>query len=234
MGRIRFFTPRWRALAGLLLAALLAGCSTERPLRTPDVSAVVRAELNAAQAAKPPSAVPARISEALAEPAPPLVPPPPEPRLDLLVSNAQAREISSATVAQIEKIQKHAAPELVEAVKTGTVSISAAATLATLPMEEQVAAAAGGRKELQQAARQVREARRQAREGRHAEVSEMLEGEAGQPAPQAAPWEAIDAADDGPRPGETPDETIARLVETVRTLRNQNAMLAARVTALEG
>jgi MSHA biogenesis protein MshL len=99
MGRIRFFTPRWRALAGLLLAALLAGCSTERPLRTPDVSAVVRAELNAAQAAKPPSAVPARISEALAEPPPPLAPPPPEPRLDLLVSNAQAREVFLAIVA---------------------------------------------------------------------------------------------------------------------------------------
>lgn len=147
---------------------------------------------------------------------------------------ARAARISPTTVAQIEKIQKHAAPELVEAVKQGTISINAAATVATLPMEEQVAAAAGGRKELQQAARQVREARRQAREGRHAEVSEMLEGDAGQPAPQAAPWEAIDAADDGPRPGETPDETIARLVETVRTLRNQNAMLAARVTAMEG
>ncbi len=100
MGRIRFFSQRWRALAGLsLLAALLAGCSTERPLRTPDVSAAVRAELDAARQPKPPTAVPARISDALAEPAPPLVPPPPEPRLDLLVSNAQAREVFLAIVA---------------------------------------------------------------------------------------------------------------------------------------
>jgi MSHA biogenesis protein MshL len=100
MGRNRTFTQRWRALAWLpLLAALLAGCSTERPLRTPDVSAAVRAELNAAQQPRQPAVVPARISEALAEPAPPLVPPPPEPRLDLLVSNAQAREVFLAIVA---------------------------------------------------------------------------------------------------------------------------------------
>ncbi len=77
---------------------LLAGCAAERPLRTPDVSAAVRAELDAAAATKQ-TAVPARISEALAEPAPPLMPPPPEPRLDLLVNNAQAREVFLAIVA---------------------------------------------------------------------------------------------------------------------------------------
>ncbi len=77
---------------------LLAGCAAERPLRTPDVSAVVRAELDAAAATKQ-TAVPTRISEALAEPAPPLTPPPPEPRLDLLVNNAQAREVFLAIVA---------------------------------------------------------------------------------------------------------------------------------------
>ena len=100
MGRIRTFTQRWRALAwSPLLGVLLAACSTERPLRTPDVGAAVRAELNAAQQPKPQAAVPARISEALAEPAPPLVPPPPEPRLDLLVNNASAREVFLALVA---------------------------------------------------------------------------------------------------------------------------------------
>lgn len=77
---------------------LLAGCAAERPLRTPDVRAAVRAELDAAAAPKQ-TAVPARISEALAEPAPPLTPPPPEPRLDLLVNNAQAREVFLAIVA---------------------------------------------------------------------------------------------------------------------------------------
>jgi len=77
---------------------LLAGCAAERPLRTPDVSAAVRAELDAAATTKQ-ATVPARISEALAEPAPPLTPPPSEPRLDLLVNNAQAREVFLAIAA---------------------------------------------------------------------------------------------------------------------------------------
>ncbi len=86
----------------------------------------------------------------------------PEP---LLTRDAMARaaRISSNTILQIEKIQKSAAPELVAAVKSGTISINAAATVASLPVEEQVAAVAGGKKELQQAARQVREARAVAR-----------------------------------------------------------------------
>ena len=76
---------------------------------------------------------------------------------------AKAACVSSATILQIEKIQKSATPELVEAVKAGTISINAAATVASLPAQEQVAAAAGGKKELQQAARQVRNAQAVAR-----------------------------------------------------------------------
>lgn len=72
---------------------------------------------------------------------------------------ARAARVSSATLGQIEKIQKTAAPELVGAVKSGVISINAAAAVATLPSEEQVAAVAGGKKELRQAARQVREAK---------------------------------------------------------------------------
>ncbi len=41
--------------------------------------------------------------------------------------------------------------------RAGTISINAAANVASLPEAVQIAAAAGGRKELQQAARQVRE-----------------------------------------------------------------------------
>jgi hypothetical protein len=76
---------------------------------------------------------------------------------------AKAARISSNTIVQIEKIQKSATPELLAAVKSGTISINTAATVASLPVEDQVVAAAGGKKELQQAARQVREARAVAR-----------------------------------------------------------------------
>lgn len=72
---------------------------------------------------------------------------------------AKAARISAATVSQIEKIQKAAAPELVAAVKAGEVSISAAAVIAELSAQEQAAAAAGGKKELRQAAKRVREAK---------------------------------------------------------------------------
>lgn len=82
----------------------------------------------------------------------------PEPKVSR-ESVAKEARISAAAVGQIEKIQKSAAPELIAAVKAGTVSINAAATVASLPVEDQVAAVAGGKKELQQVARQVREAK---------------------------------------------------------------------------
>lgn len=72
---------------------------------------------------------------------------------------AKAARVSSVTLGQIEKIQKTATPELVQAVKTGMVSINAAAAISSLPEEKQKEAVAGGKKELRQAARQVREAK---------------------------------------------------------------------------
>ena len=86
---------------------------------------------------------------------------PPAPAASGLTREAVARtaRLSSATLGQIEKIQKTAAPELVSAVKAGVISINAAAAVASLPGDQQVAAVAGGKKELRLAARQVREAR---------------------------------------------------------------------------
>jgi hypothetical protein len=76
---------------------------------------------------------------------------------------AKAARVSSNTIGQIERIQKAATPQLVEAVRAGTISINAAANVASLPEAAQIAAVAGGRKELQQAARQVREQKAAAR-----------------------------------------------------------------------
>lgn len=79
---------------------------------------------------------------------------------------ARAARLSSSQVVMIEKIQKQAAPELVAAVKSGTISLNAAAAVATLPAEEQIAAANAGKDELKQAAKRVRESKRKPREDR--------------------------------------------------------------------
>jgi hypothetical protein len=75
---------------------------------------------------------------------------------------AKAARLSSSQVVLIEKIQKQAAPEVVAAVKSGTISINAAAAVSTLPEQEQIAAALGGKEQLQQAAKRVRETRKRA------------------------------------------------------------------------
>ena len=77
---------------------------------------------------------------------------------------AKAARLSSSQVVMIEKIQRQAAPELVAAVKSGTISINAAAAVSTLPAEEQVAAVVAGKDELKQAAKRVRELKRKPRE----------------------------------------------------------------------
>lgn len=72
---------------------------------------------------------------------------------------ARAARLSSNTLGQIEQIHNAAAPELVDAVKRGEVSINAAAAVSTLPAAAQVAAVVAGKQELRELARQVREAR---------------------------------------------------------------------------
>lgn len=89
--------PTRRLVAAAVSALLLAGCAADRPLRTPDVAEVIRQEL--ASAAVQPLPVPARVSDALAEPAPSAAPPVAEPRIDLLVSNAPVRDVFLALVA---------------------------------------------------------------------------------------------------------------------------------------
>lgn len=73
---------------------------------------------------------------------------------------AKVARLSSNQVVMIERIQRQAAPEVVAAVKSGTISINAAAAVATLPEQEQIAAALGGRDELRQAAKRVRDTKK--------------------------------------------------------------------------
>jgi hypothetical protein len=118
---------------------------------------------------------------------------------------ARAARLSSATIGQIEKIQKTATPELVEAVRAGTISINAAATVASLSEAEQVAAVAGGKKELQKAAKEVRELRAASRPAK-----EPKEGEYGRPMTEVEELRSENAA-----------------------LKEKNAALRAEITALQ-
>ena len=64
------------------------------------------------------------------------------PALKSRADIARAARLSANQVVMIEKIQTQAVPELVEAVKQGTISLNAAAAVASLPADEQKAAAA--------------------------------------------------------------------------------------------
>lgn len=76
--------------------------------------------------------------------------------LDTREALAKAARISRSQAMMIEKIHRQAAPEVVAAVRAGDISINAAAAVASLPAEEQIAAAAAGANELKQAAKRVR------------------------------------------------------------------------------
>jgi hypothetical protein len=121
--------------------------------------ALRKKEIVATRATQRPADAPTGADEAPAEDAADPSDPPWSTREDV----AKAARVSANTLSQIERIRKTAAPQLVDAVRAGTISINAAATVASLPPEAQVAAVAGGRKELQQAARQVREQKAGAR-----------------------------------------------------------------------
>ncbi|MBB5943075.1 plasmid replication/partition related protein [Xanthomonas sp. 3307] len=121
---------------------------------------------------------------------------------------ARVARLSNSQVVQIEKIQKQAAAEVVEAVKSGAISINAAAAVASLPEEEQRAAAMAGKDELKQAAKRARESKRKPKQ-----------------APPAAAEDTAPAADtDG-------DATLA-LRQRVADLEAENQALREEVAAL--
>ena len=69
--------------------------------------------------------------------------------------------VGERTVARAREVQEHGAPELVRAVEAGRVSVSAAADLASQPIDEQRDIVVRGEREILQAAIQIR-----AQEGR--------------------------------------------------------------------
>jgi hypothetical protein len=127
-----------------------------------------------------------------------------EPPLKSREAVAKAARLTAGQVTMIEKIQKQAAPELVAAVRAGTISLNTAAAVAGLPVEEQVAAASAGKDELKQAAKRARESTRKPR----VEASQM-------------PSTAVQALQD----------RVAQLTAENEYLRGQVAELQARLGA---
>ncbi len=84
----------------------------------------------------------------------------PDDALDTRESLARAARLTASQVKMIETIQEHAAPEVVAAVKSGELSLNAAAVVSSLTQEEQAAAAQGGAQELKAAAKRVRESKK--------------------------------------------------------------------------
>ena len=131
----------------------------------------------------------------------------PEPRpLNSREDIAKAARLSSSQVVMIEKIQKQAEPELVAALKSGAISLNAAAAVASLPAEEQKAAALAGKDELKLAAKRVREAKRKPSE--------------------AAPEQPAD------QPADVAGDELQRLRNQVSELQAENAALRRQLEAL--
>ena len=151
------------------------------------VLALRKREIIAARRAAAAAAVVAAKADAPAEPAPwecdtdpavaralASVPKVPDDALDTREALARAARLTAAQVKMIEAIHQGAAPEVVAAVKSGELSLNAAAVVASLPQEEQKTAAAAGAQELKQAARRVREAKKKPR----ADVPAVTTGDA--------------------------------------------------------
>ena len=128
---------------------------------------------------------------------------------------ARAARLSSNTLGQIEQIHNAAAPELVDAVKRGEVSINAAAAVSTLPQAAQVAAVVAGKQELRELARSVREARPV--KPRKKKEDEIVEDDDGTP-----PWDM--SAD--------PSDELTRLSKELKAMTAERDALKKKVAHL--
>lgn len=90
------------------------------------------------------------------------------------VSQSKAAEllsVSTRSVASAARVRDETSPELVHAVESGAVSVSAAADVSTLPKQAQTEIVARGTKEILEAAKQIRAERA---EGRRAERMDTI------------------------------------------------------------
>lgn len=138
----------------------------------------------------------------------------PAPKLSKADLARQAR-LSTTHLNQIEKIQDNATAEVIAALRNGEINLSTAATLVQLSEDEQRQAAAGGKAELKQAAKRVREAKRKLRVR-----------EEGEQAPLAG-----EDADPVASPAELQSE-VAMLRRQVITLSAENQALRMELDAL--
>ena len=151
---------------------------------------------------------------------------PPEPPLRSRDDIAKAARLSRAQVVMVETIQKQASPELVAAVRAGAISLSAAATVATLPLNEQVAAAVAGKDALKLAAKRVRDAKRKpdtSPDGAPVTAPSTTSAAASDPASQSMNPTASHAA----------DPALLALQHRVAELTAENAALHQQVAALQ-
>nr|WP_216295801.1 plasmid replication/partition related protein [Delftia acidovorans]MCA1071943.1 hypothetical protein [Delftia acidovorans] len=132
----------------------------------------------------------------------------PDEALDTREALARVARLSSSQVKLIETIQQKAAPEVVAAVRSGDISLSTAAVVASLPVDEQQAVAAAGADELKQAAKRVRDAKKK---------------------PKAAKPEAEAANGEGAAVTASPEE----LQQRVNELEAENERLRQQIKALQ-
>ena len=158
--------------------------------------------------------------ETAAAPTPPMAAEPLPSREEL----AREARLSQNQVGLIEKIHKQATEEVVAAVKSGVLSINAAAAVASLPAEEQRAAAEAGEEELKNAAKRVRESRRRPRK-----ESKAAEGVV--PEASLETDDAVQAAEEPPSASEREELLVLR--QRVAELMAENEALRQRLAELE-
>ena len=142
---------------------------------------------------------------------PPWEPAPKLSKADL----ARQAKLSTTHLNQIEKIQDNATAEVIAALRNGEINLSTAATLVQLSEDEQRQAAAGGKAELKQAAKRVREAKRKQRVREEGEQAPLAGEDA---APVASPAEL--------------QSEVAMLRRQVITLSAENQALRMELDAL--